>query len=184
MAYPKRQSGSVCEEVLAVESVQDGGPFRVGVLHGPNLNLLGSREPEVYGSETLAEIDAGLMALAEQFGCTLRIAQRNGEGELVEEIQALGGWAEVLILNPAAYTHYSVAILDALRAVRMPTIEVHLSNPEAREEYRRVSVVAPGCIGKVAGFGGLSYRLALEAAAEVASRRRAAGGRAKERKEF
>lgn len=159
------------------------GPFRVGVLHGPNLNLLGTREPEIYGSETLGEINAQLEATASELGCTLRIIQKNGEGELVEAVQALSGWAEVLVINPAAYTHYSVALLDALRAVRLPAIEVHLSNPEGREEYRRVSVVAPACVGKVAGFGGLSYRLALEAAAYVAAARRKAGGAAKERKE-
>jgi 3-dehydroquinate dehydratase-2 len=152
----------------------EGGPFRVGVLHGPNLNLLGTREPEVYGRQTLAEIDADLEEAAGRLGCTLRIAQKNGEGELVEAIHALADWAEVLILNPAAYTHYSLALLDALRAVKLPAIEVHLSNPEAREEYRRVSVVAPACVGKVAGFGGFSYRLALEAAVGVAAGRRAA----------
>lgn len=147
---------------------------RIGVLHGPNLNLLGKREPAIYGRQTLAEIDRDLEAAARELGCALRIAQRNGEGELVEAIQELGGWAETLVINPAAYTHYSLAVADALRAVAVPAIEVHLSHPEAREEYRRVSVVAPVCVGKVTGFGALSYRLALTAAVHLARERRAA----------
>ncbi len=147
--------------------------MRIGVVHGPNLNLLGRREPEIYGRRTLAEIDRDLERAAEELGCTLRIVQANGEGELVEAIHDLGGWAEAIVINPAAYTHYSLAVADALRAVALPAIEVHLSNPEAREEYRRVSVVAPACVGKVAGFGALSYRLALEAAVELVRVRRA-----------
>jgi 3-dehydroquinate dehydratase-2 len=146
---------------------------RVAVLHGPNLNLLGRREPEIYGRQRLAEINQDLERAAEELGLTLRIVQANGEGELVEAIHEVGGWAEAIVINPAAYTHYSLAVADALRAVTLPAIEVHLSNPEAREEYRRVSVVAPACVGKVAGFGALSYRLALEAAAELVRVRRA-----------
>lgn len=153
-------------------AARGGGPLRIGVLHGPNLNLLGRREPEIYGRQTLAEIDAALQVKAEELGVTLRTLQTNDEGELVTAIQALGDWAEAIVINPAAFTHYSLAIADALRAVAIPAIEVHLSNPEAREEYRRVSVVAPACAGKVAGFGGLSYRLALEAAAYLAAERR------------
>ncbi|MDI6870009.1 MAG: type II 3-dehydroquinate dehydratase [Bacillota bacterium] len=148
--------------------------MRVGVLHGPNLNLLGRREPEIYGRQSLAEIDALLSQAAENLGCTLRIVQANGEGELVEAIHTFGDWAEAIVINPAAYTHYSLAVADALRAVGLPAIEVHLSNPEAREEYRRVSVVAPACVGKVAGFGALSYRLGLEAAVRLVQERRAA----------
>lgn len=153
------------------------GSLRVGVLHGPNLNLLGRREPGIYGRRSLAEINADLEQAASRLGCTLRITQANGEGELVEAIHALGDWAEAIIINPAAYTHYSLAVADALRAVALPAVEVHLSNPEAREEYRRVSVVAPACVGKVAGFGGFSYLLALEAAARLAAERRTGKGR-------
>lgn len=151
-----------------------GEPVRVGVLHGPNLNLLGRREPGIYGRQTLAEINADLEEAARELGCVLRISQHNGEGELVEAIQGLGDWAEAIVLNPAAYTHTSVAVADALRAVALPAVEVHLSNPEAREEYRRVSLVAPACEGKVAGFGGFGYRLALTGAVHLARARRAA----------
>ncbi|HHW13764.1 MAG TPA: type II 3-dehydroquinate dehydratase [Firmicutes bacterium] len=148
--------------------------MRVGVLHGPNLNLLGRREPGIYGRQTLAEINAELEEAARELGCVLRISQHNGEGELVEAIQALGDWAEAIVINPAAYTHYSVAVADALRAVALPAVEVHLSNPEAREEYRRVSLVAPVCVAKVAGFGGFGYRLALMGAVRLAQARRLA----------
>lgn len=157
----------------AEKEAPGGGPLRIGVLHGPNLNLLGRREPAIYGRQTLTEIDAALQAKAKELGATLRTLQTNDEGEFVTAIQALGDWAEAIVLNPAAFTHYSLAIADALRAVAVPAVEVHLSNPEAREEYRRVSVVAPACVGKVAGFGDLSYTLGLEAAARLAARRRA-----------
>ncbi|MGE5508001.1 MAG: type II 3-dehydroquinate dehydratase [Chitinophagales bacterium] len=140
---------------------------RIGVLHGPNLNLLGTREPAIYGRETLADIDAALERLAQELGCTIRTVQANGEGELVEAVQSLGAWAQALIINPAAYTHYSIALRDALAAVGKPAIEVHLSNPEAREEFRHRSVVAGVCAGKVAGFGGFSYQLALRAAVRL-----------------
>jgi 3-dehydroquinate dehydratase-2 len=144
--------------------------IRIGVLHGPNLNLLGTREPEIYGRETLADIDAGLEGLARELDCTLRTVQANGEGQLVNAIQELGRWAQALVINPAAYTHYSIAVRDALAAVGKPAIEVHLSNPEAREEFRHRSVVAPVCAGKVAGFGGFSYQLALRAAVRLAQK--------------
>ncbi|MGE5552799.1 MAG: type II 3-dehydroquinate dehydratase [Betaproteobacteria bacterium] len=176
----RKKPGPAKTHQTATQLGQAGGAdglVRVGVVHGPNLNLLGRREPEIYGRQTLAEIEDDLQRAAAELACTLRTVQANGEGELVEAIHDLGQWAEAIVINPAAYTHYSLAIADALRAVALPAIEVHLSNPEAREEYRRVSVVAPACTGKVAGFGALSYRLALEAAVALARKRRAGAER-------
>jgi 3-dehydroquinate dehydratase-2 len=135
------------------------------VLHGPNLNLLGTREPEVYGRTTLAEIDAGLRQHAEAAGHALDAFQSNAEHALVERVQATrdDGTAFAL-LNPAAFTHTSVALRDALAAVALPFIEVHLSNPHAREPFRRTSYFSDLAVGVVAGFGADSYRYALEAA--------------------
>jgi 3-dehydroquinate dehydratase-2 len=137
--------------------------WRIAVLHGPNLNLLGCREPEVYGRATLAEIDARLAALAGELGVALVSAtQHNGEGELVEAIQAtFGGGVDGLLINPAAYTHTSVALRDALSAVALPTVEVHLSNPHAREPFRHHSTIADIVAGRVMGFGADSYLLGL-----------------------
>jgi 3-dehydroquinate dehydratase-2 len=137
---------------------------RVLVLHGPNLNLLGEREPEVYGHVKLAEIDAALAALARELGLEVRCVQTNHEGELVDQIQKARAWAEVIIINPAAYTHTSVAIPDALKAVGIPAIEVHLSNVYAREEFRQRSYLAGVVRGRILGFGSESYQLALRAA--------------------
>ncbi|MEI2456713.1 MULTISPECIES: type II 3-dehydroquinate dehydratase [Lysobacter] len=135
------------------------------VLHGPNLNLLGTREPEVYGRTTLAEIDADLRQRAEAAGHRLDSLQSNAEHALVERIQAARGDGTALILiNPAAFTHTSVAIRDALAAVAIPFIEVHLSNPHAREPFRRHSYVSDLAVGVICGFGADSYRYALEAA--------------------
>jgi 3-dehydroquinate dehydratase-2 len=135
------------------------------VLHGPNLNLLGEREPEFYGSTTLAEIDGALSERAQAAGHRLETMQSNAEHALVERIQAArhDGTAFILI-NPAAFTHTSVAIRDALAAVRIPFIEIHLSNPHAREPFRRQSYVSDLAVGVVAGFGADSYRYALDAA--------------------
>lgn len=139
---------------------------RILVLHGPNLNLLGTREPEVYGSTTLAEIDADLMQRAAAHGLELGSFQSNAEHALVERIQAAKGDGTAFILiNPAAFTHTSVAIRDALAAVAIPFIEVHLSNPHAREPFRHTSYFSDLALGVVAGFGPLSYGLALTAAA-------------------
>ena len=137
------------------------------VLHGPNLNLLGSREPELYGSETLEEINGRLERLAAELGVEIVVRQSNHEGELVEAIQEAGGVAEALIINPAAYTHTSVAIRDAILAVGLPAVEVHLSNPMQREPFRHESLIADVVIGTVSGFGPMSYELALRAAAAL-----------------
>jgi 3-dehydroquinate dehydratase-2 len=138
---------------------------KILVLHGPNLNLLGEREPGIYGSTTLAEIDGMLRERAETAGHRLETMQTNAEHELVERIQSArqDGTAFILI-NPAAFTHTSVAMRDALAAVRIPFIEVHLSNPHAREPFRRQSYFSDLAVGVVAGFGAHSYRYALEAA--------------------
>ncbi len=137
---------------------------RVLVLHGPNLNMLGSREPEIYGACTLADIDQELARLAKTLGVEVRTVQTNHEGELVEAIQHAPEWAHVIIINPAAYTHTSVAIPDALKAVGLPAIEVHLSNVYAREEFRQKSYLAGVVRGRILGFGPDSYYLALRAA--------------------
>lgn len=137
---------------------------RVLIIHGPNLNLLGLREPEIYGTCKLEEIDRELKRLAAELELEVRIVQTNHEGEIVETIQNARNWANVIIINPAAYTHTSVAIPDALKAVGVPTIEVHLSNVYAREEYRQHSYLAPLVKGRILGFGPASYYLALRAA--------------------
>jgi 3-dehydroquinate dehydratase-2 len=137
---------------------------KVLVLHGPNLNLLGEREPNIYGSVTLEEINKELNALASQSDVELRVVQSNHEGEIVETIQNARHWADVIIINPAAYTHTSVAIRDALSAISTPTIEVHLSNIHAREGFRQASHISPVAVGQITGFGKNSYLLALRAA--------------------
>jgi len=137
---------------------------KVLVIHGPNLNLLGEREPQVYGSVTLEEINQSLEEQAKKSGVELKTFQSNHEGELVEAIQNARKWADVIIINPAAYTHTSVAIRDALSAVNVPAIEVHLSNIHARENFRQASHVSPVSVGQVVGFGKNSYLLALQAA--------------------
>ena len=142
--------------------------MNVLVVHGPNLNLLGAREPEVYGHTTLEDINAMLADEAATLGIELKTFQSNNEGDLVTAIQEAVGWADVLIVNPAAYTHTSVALRDAVAAAGIPTIEVHLSNVYAREEFRHHSFIAPVATGQIAGFGPESYRLALRAAAGLA----------------
>jgi 3-dehydroquinate dehydratase-2 len=134
------------------------------VLHGPNLNLLGTREPDVYGSLTLAEIDRRITECAKSIGVQAEISQFNSEGELVEAIQQAGKSADAIVINPGAYTHYSIAIRDAVAAIKIPTVEVHLSNIYGREEFRQESVIAPVCAGQISGFGDQSYILGLQAA--------------------
>ena len=138
---------------------------RLLVLHGPNLNLLGSREPEIYGHATLAAIDAALATQAAAAGHALESFQSNAEHALVDRIQAAGGDGTAFILiNPAAFTHTSVALRDALAAVALPYIEIHLSNPHAREPFRQHSYFSDQAVGVVCGFGADSYRYALDAA--------------------
>lgn len=138
--------------------------MKILVVHGPNLNLLGSREPEVYGVSTLDEINAMLLGEAENLGVELKTFQSNAEGELVTAIQEARDWADAIIINPAAYTHTSVALRDVIAAIKIPTIEVHLSNIYAREEFRHQSHIAPVAVGQISGFGAEGYRLALLAA--------------------
>ena len=133
------------------------------VLHGPNLNLLGKREPGIYGSQTLADIDASLKELAAELGCRLSCFQSNTEGGLIDAIQAAAQDSHGILINPAAYTHTSIAIRDALSAVGLPCVEVHLSNIHRRETFRHSSMVAPIAIGQICGFGGDSYLLGLRA---------------------
>lgn len=139
---------------------------RVLVIHGCNLNLLGTREPEIYGKTTLDEIDRQIAALAEQLGLEVSFLQSNHEGEVIEAIQKAPGSADGIIINPAGWTTTSVGILDAIKSAGLPAVEVHLSNIHAREEFRRRSVVATAAIGQICGFGPLSYLLALRGLAQ------------------
>jgi len=147
------------------ESMNTSGnvQFNILILHGPNLNLLGTREPEVYGRMTLKEIDRSLKEFANENGVQPRIVQSNHEGALIDAIHDAIGWADGIVINPAAYTHTSIALRDAIAGVDIPTVEVHLSNIHAREEFRRVSLIAPVCIGQISGFGWRSYLLGIEA---------------------
>ncbi len=138
--------------------------MKILFLNGPNLNLLGQREPAVYGRTTLAEIEARVRKRAGEVGAEIDFRQTNLEGELINWIQAAKGAFEVIVLNAAAYTHTSVALRDAIAAVGVPTIEIHLSNTHAREEFRHKSLIAPVCRGQIAGFGVMSYVLAVDAA--------------------
>ncbi|MFZ5814833.1 MAG: type II 3-dehydroquinate dehydratase [Bacillota bacterium] len=138
---------------------------RVLVIHGPNLNLLGTREPQIYGSTTLAEIDAALAELGTQLGVAVEAFQSNHEGAIIDAIHGARGRVEGILINPGAYTHYSIAIRDALAGVGLPVVEVHLSNVYRREEFRHRSVIAPVVVGTIAGFGPDSYLLGLRALA-------------------
>ena len=137
--------------------------LNVLVLHGPNLNLLGTREPDVYGTDTLADIDSQLTALAEELKITIRIKQSNSEEVLIESLHSSREWANGVLFNPGAFTHTSVALRDAIAAIDIPVVEVHLSNIHARESFRRDSLLAPVCIGSISGFGTKSYMLGLQA---------------------
>jgi len=141
--------------------------MRILFLNGPNLNLLGQREPEVYGRLTLADIEAKVRERARKLKASVEFRQSNLEGELVSWIQQAKGKYEVIVLNAAAYTHTSIALRDAISAVGVPTIEIHLSNVHAREEFRHKSLIAPVCCGQILGFGANSYILAVEAAVNV-----------------
>ena len=144
----------------------DGKP--IYVLNGPNLNLLGTREPEIYGRASLADIEKACVERAAQLGRTIVFRQSNVEGELVNWLQEARDKAAAVILNAGAYTHTSVALHDAIKAIAIPVIETHLSNPAAREDFRHVSLVGQAAKGVIAGFGATSYLLAIEAAALLA----------------
>lgn len=140
---------------------------KVLILHGPNLNLLGEREPEIYGSITLAEIDERLKEEGEQLGLTVQIHQSNHEGSLIDALHEARLWGSAVIINPGGLTHTSVSLRDAIDATGLPTVEVHLSNILAREEFRRRSITASVCVGLIAGFGWRSYLMALQAVARL-----------------
>jgi 3-dehydroquinate dehydratase-2 len=134
---------------------------KILVLHGPNLNLLGQREPGVYGELTLEEIDSRLKESGKQLGLDVRAFQSNGEGVLIDALHEAREWASGVVFNPGGYTHTSVALRDAVAAIEIPVIEIHLSHVDAREDFRRRSLIAPVCVGKISGFGWRSYLLAL-----------------------
>ena len=136
----------------------------IAVIHGPNLNLLGTREPDVYGATTLADVESHLSVVASELGVELRFTQSNHEGEIVDAIHAAASRARGIVINPGALTHYSIAVRDAVAGVGLATVEVHLSNVYAREEFRHHSHIAPVALGQISGFGTEGYRLALLAA--------------------
>lgn len=140
---------------------------KVLIINGPNLNLLGTREKGVYGTDTLEEIARKCIELAKKLDMEADFVQSNHEGEIIDKIHASRNIYDVLIINPGAYTHYSIAIRDAIKGVEVPAIEVHLSNIHAREEFRSKSVIAPVCVGQISGFGGNSYLAAIHAAALI-----------------
>ena len=136
---------------------------RILVLHGPNMNLVGSRETNIYGTKSLQDINDEITALASDLGMEIRILQSNSEEALIEALHAAREWADGVVFNPGAFTHTSVALRDAISAVDLPVVEVHLSNIQARESFRSVSLLAPVCVGSISGFGTYSYPLGLQA---------------------
>jgi len=144
--------------------------MKVLILHGPNLNLLGTREPEVYGAMTLNDINEKMIALGNKLGVEVKCLQSNHEGALIDALHDARAWADGVVFNPGGYTHTSVALRDAISAIMIPVIEVHLSNVYAREEFRHVSLVSAVCKGKVSGFGWRSYELGLRGLIEVVER--------------
>ena len=141
--------------------------MRIGIINGPNLNLLGKREPEIYGTSSLDDIADLVRRDVDGLGVDLEFFQSNSEGSIIDEIHRLGYASSVdaIVINPGAYTHYSIAIRDAIAAVTIPVVEVHLSNTHAREEFRKTSVIAPVCIGRIEGLGWRGYALAVRALA-------------------
>ncbi|MFN2460956.1 MAG: type II 3-dehydroquinate dehydratase [Candidatus Velthaea sp.] len=142
--------------------------MKIAVVNGPNLNLLGEREPAIYGRTTLAELEAQVIAYGLERGAEVRCSQFNSEGAIIDELHRLRTWADGIILNPAAYTHYSYAVRDAILAITVPTIEVHLSDINKREAFRKISVTADACVAQIMGLGVDSYLRAID---ELTSRR-------------
>ena len=140
--------------------------MKILVLHGPNLNLLGTREPDIYGSMTLDDINDKLMEFGKELSAELKCLQSNHEGALIDALHDARTWANGVVFNPGGYTHTSIALRDAISAIQIPVIEVHLSNVYAREEFRHVSMISAVCKGKITGLGWKSYALALRALAE------------------
>ncbi|HEY3332116.1 MAG TPA: type II 3-dehydroquinate dehydratase [Capsulimonadaceae bacterium] len=143
------------------------GPIKIALIHGPNLNMLGIRDPDIYGREDFTSLNKRLREYATAHGLEVRITQSNSEGAIIDTIQDSRTWAEAIVINAGAYTHYSYAIRDALADTRLPVVEVHLSNIHAREEFRHNSVIAPIATGQIAGFGTNSYILALDAVKNI-----------------
>jgi len=157
---------------VPTEAPAGSTPRGVLVLHGPNLNLLGTREPGIYGAVTLAENDRNLQTEGRRLGLEVRCAQSNHEGALIDALHEARQWAVGVLFNPGGYTHTSVALRDAISAIGLPVVEIHLSNTEAREPFRHVSLVAPVCVGTVRGFGWRSYLLGLQGLADVLENRK------------
>ena len=141
--------------------------MKILVLHGPNLNLLGTREPEIYGSLTIGDINTKLIECGKELGADLKCYQSNHEGDLIDALHEAKLWADGVVFNPGAYTHTSVALRDAISAIGFPVVEVHLSNVYAREEFRHTSTISAVCKGKIVGFGWRSYTLGLRALIEM-----------------
>jgi len=146
---------------VAPRNDEKRGIMKILILHGPNLNLLGTREPEIYGSLTLDDINDKMAMLGKELGAEIKCLQSNHEGALIDALQDARTWADGVVFNPGGYTHTSIALRDAISAIQIPVIEAHLSNVYAREEFRHVSMISAVCKGKVVGFGWRSYELGL-----------------------